>query len=170
MRKHTLALILTLSGFMVLTGCKPTEKNYKAAYDVALAKRQAEQNDPDMNLPVDGYQRLDAPKAMKVGDKEYDYQFVRLKPLDDSVKMNPYNVAVSVFKMPTNCEAQVSDLKESGYDAFGARSGDDKYYVIVGSFTNLEAAAAAIDNYVKIHKDSVYVGLSDNPVIVQTAR
>lgn len=164
-------MALALSGIVILTGCKPTEKNYKAAYDVALAKREAEQNDPDMNLPVGVYQRLDAPQIRKIGDKEYYYQFVRLKPLDESVKMSPYNVVVSVYKMPTNCEAQVSDLQASGYNkAFGAKSGDDKYYVIIGSYTSIDAAAAEIDSYVKKHKDGVYVGLPEAPVIVQTQK
>lgn len=170
MRKRTLSILLTLSGCLVLTGCKPTEKNYKAAYDVALAKRQAEQSDPDMNLPGSDYQRLDAPQTKKIGDKEYNYQFVRLNPLDDSVTMNPYNVAVSVYKMPTNCEAQVSDLKEAGYKAFGAKSGDDKYYVMIGSYSTLEDATAAVDSYVKKNKNAFYVGLDDKPVIVQTKR
>lgn len=165
-----LLMIIAVVGIVGFSGCKPTEKNYKAAYDAALAKRQAEQNDPDMNLPVGGYQMMDSPQVKRIGDKEYYYQFVRLKPLVDSVKMSVYNVAVAVYKMPTNCEAQVSDLRDAGYNSFGAKSADDRYYVLVGSYATMEDAAAEIDKYVKNNKNGVYVGLPENPVIVQSKR
>lgn len=163
-------MIITFMGIIGFSGCKPTEKNYKAAYDAALAKRQAEQNDPDMNLPVSGYHTMDSPQVKRIGDKDYYYQFVRLRPLADSVKMHAYNVAVAVYKMPTNCEAQVADLRELGYNSFGAKSADDRYYVLIGSYPEMQAAAAEIDNYVKNNKNGVYVGLPESPVIVQTKR
>lgn len=169
-RIKNLPMIIAVVGIIGFSGCKPTEKNYKAAYDAALAKRQVEQNDPDMNLPVSGYQMMDSPQVRRVGDKDYYYQFVRLKPLVDSVKMSAYNVAVAVYKMPTNCEAQVSDLRGAGYDSFGAKSADDRYYVLVGSYPDMESAAAEIDNYVKNNKNGVYVGLPESPVILQSKR
>lgn len=166
-KKSIIRLAIALSGFLILTGCKPTEKNYKAAYDAALSKRQAEESDPDLNLPAGGYQRLDEPGKKEIDGKSYSYQFLRLKPLDENQKLSPFNVAVAVYKMPTNCNSQVGDLVSEGYPAFGARSGDDRYFVIIGGFTTMEDAASAVDEYKRKNKEAVYVGLSDNPVIIQ---
>lgn len=159
---------VVMAGVIVMPGCKPTEKNYKAAYDAALSKRRAEDSDPDLNLPAGGYQRLDEPGKKNINGKSYFYQFLRLKPLTEGDGMKPYNVAVAEYKMPTNCSAQVSDLVEAGYKAFGARSGDDRYFVFVGGYDTLEEAVSALESYVRKNKDAVYVGLPDNPVIIQT--
>lgn len=160
-------LIISLAGFIVLPGCKPTEKNYKAAYDAALAKRQAEASDPDLNLPAEGYQSLDAPSSRKINGKDYLYQFLRLRPLDSNQELKAYNVAVAVYKMPTNCNSQVNDLRDAGYKAFGARSGDDRFFVFVDGFSTIEEAAESVDAYEKKNKDAVYVGLPENPVIIR---
>lgn len=166
--KRLLYCGLLLAGLMFLPACKPTEKNYKSAYDAAVAKRQAESNDPDLNLPAGGYQRIGDPQKKTVNGKSYGYLFSRVKPLTDGVSMQPYNVAVAVYKMPTNCEAQVNDLLSVGYQSFGAKTGDDRYYVIIGSYASIDAAAAAIDAYMAKFKDAVYVGLDGAPLILQS--
>ena len=158
---------LLLLGIVALGGCKPTEKNYKSAYDAAVAKRQAENNDPDLNLPADGYKRIGDPDKMTVNGKSYDYLFSRIMPLEEGRELKPYNVAVAVYKMPTNCVAQAQDLRSAGYQAFGGKTGDDRYYVIIGGYPPVEEAAAASDEYVAKNKDAVYVGLKDAPVILQ---
>lgn len=158
---------LLLAGIVALSGCKPTEKNYKSAYDAAVAKRQAEANDPDLNLPAGGYQKIGDPVMKVINGKSYPCLGVRIKPLSEGVEMQPYNVAVSAYKMPTNCESQVKDLIAMGYPAFGAKTGDDRYYVIVGSYPSLEEAAAGVDAYMKKNKNAVYVGLGDSPVILR---
>lgn len=163
-----LTCVLLLTGFVSLTGCKPTEKNYKSAYDAAVAKRQAENSDPDLNLPAGGYQKIGAPVIKEIGGKDYDYLFVRAKPLNEGDEMHPYNVAVSVYKMPTNCQSQVRDLRDAGYAAFGVKTGDDRYYVIAGSYPTIEEAASAADAYAAKNKEAVYVGLGASPLILQT--
>lgn len=167
-RKNIIPLMLGLSGLLLLTGCKPTEKNYKAAYDAALSKRQAEKSDPDLNLPAGVYQRLDEPGKRDINGKSYPYQFVRLKPLDADWVLDPYCVAVAVYKMPTNCQAQVHDLREAGFKAFGAKAADDRYYVFIAGYETIEDAAANVDKYVTKNKDAVYVGLPESPVIIRT--
>lgn len=156
-----------LSGVVAMTGCKPTEKNYKSAYDAALAKRSAEAADPDLNLPSGGYRRVGDPEMKSVNGKDYPYLFVRLKPRSEGAAMKAYNVAVSVYKMPTNCDAQVADLRSEGYPAFGAETGDDRFYVIIGSYPTLEEAASGVDEYTSENKEAVYVGLP-SPVIIRT--
>lgn len=167
MNKFIAGSSFLFASLFILTGCKPTEKNYKAAYDAALSKRQAESEDPDLNLPAEGYTRLGEPEKKEINGKTYFYKFQHLHPLSEGVEMQPYNVAVSVYKMPTNCQSQVRDLCEAGYDAFGTRTGDDRYYTIVGSYPTIEEAAEAVDNYMRKHKDSIYVGLEGAPVILR---
>lgn len=166
-RRIILPIAALFIAVLILPGCKPTEKNYKAAYDAALSIRQAEAEDPDLNIPVEGYKKIGDPEKKEINGKSYNYVFQHLRPVDEEVEMQPYNVAVSVYKMPTNCKSQARDLRESGYQAFAAKTGDDRYYTIIGSYSTIEEAAIAVDNYMKKHKGAIYVGLGDSPVIVR---
>ncbi|MBD5358466.1 MAG: hypothetical protein HDR88_16015 [Bacteroides sp.] len=167
MIKKILFVAIVLSGSILLPSCKPTEKNYKAAYDAALAKRQAEEHDADLNLPAAGFTRIGDPEKKEINGKQYDYLFLRLSPLNADAEIKPYNVAVAVYKMPTNCEAQVKDLQAAGYKAFGAKATDDRYYVVVASLSSLEEAADEVDKYMSKNKEAVYVGLKGTPTILQ---
>ena len=53
----------------VLCGCKPTEKNYRAAYDAALKKREMSVGDPR----AEGHRviSIDGPRTVNVGDRSY---------------------------------------------------------------------------------------------------
>ncbi len=150
------------------TACKPTEKNYKAAYDVAQQKRKAEATDPDMVLPAGGLQRLDAPRKQIIdGDSVYVITS-RLKftgGLEN--QMHKWNVAVASYRMPTNCAAQVSDLFSKGYKSFSAESPDGNFYVIAASFDTLKEAAAFAKEYNVGKKPEVYVGLPGAPLIIE---
>lgn len=151
-----------------VAGCKPTERNYKAAYDAALQKRQSEAADPDLNLPSGGLQSMGGPRLQDVGGRQVYLSAEPLKFVDGlEHDMRRYNVAVAAYKMQTNCAAQVSDLFTRGYKAFAARNGDDKYYVIAASFDTLDEAAAFVEEYEASHRDAAYIGLPDAPVIIE---
>lgn len=62
------ALLLAL--IPIAAGCKPTEKNYKAAYDAALKKREAAAVDADMMIPAGALQQIGGPQKRKIGDVE----------------------------------------------------------------------------------------------------
>ena len=166
--KKRLIYISMAATFMVcgMWSCKPTEKNYKAAYDAALGKRQ--QSDLDIPIPggtllVDGSPR----KVTVNGDSVY-ISNEKLKSEDGTgyVK-HRYNVAVGSYKMLTNCSAHVSDLVNKGYEAFAAESSQGKYYVIAGSFDSLEEAASLAVSFSSREKKAFFVGLPGAPVIFE---
>lgn len=147
-------------------GCKPTESNYKAAYDAAQKKRQAV--DADMVLPAGGLQSIDGPRKRVVdGDSLYVVK-EHLKFTGGLEKvMHRWNVAVSAYKMPTNCAAQVSELYTKGYKAFSVENAEGRFYVVAGAFDTLEEAAVFAREYRATHKPSEFIGLPGEPMIIE---
>ena len=161
------ALLLAL--IPIAAGCKPTEKNYKAAYDAALKKREAAAVDADMMIPAGALQQIGGPQKRKIGDVEVYMLVEPIRQIADSgVAMRRYNVAVASYKMQTNSSAQVADLVSQGYNAFEAENGDQKFYVISAAFDTPEDAAAFISQYKVKSPDASYVGLPDAPVIIES--
>lgn len=152
----------------VFNACKPTEKGYKAAYDAAINKRQEVKSDFDPNVALGSLQQVDGPQLRTFKDVNYYFLSENLKVMEETpaVMLN-YNVAVSCFKMPTNCIAMVNDFKKENIDAFGAKSSDDQYYVIIGTFDSLDNAIAWYAMYDSA-KANAYLGLPGAPVIIYT--
>lgn len=151
-----------------LASCKPTESNYKAAYDAAQQKRKAEANDPDILLPAGGLQQIGAPvKRVIDGDSVYiTAEHLKVIENQDS-EARKWNVAVASYKMRTNCIAQAKELVAQGMKAFVVENVDSKFYVIAGSFDTLKEAAAFSRKYAEGKKESVFVGLPGEPIIIE---
>ena len=169
--KKTVFTFIIFSCFLSLfSGCKPTEKGYKAAYDAALGKRESALADMDVNLPEGSFQQIDGPQLKEVdGVKVYVLNQV-IKPANkDKVLAGPYNVAVGSFKMATNSNALSDALKAEGFDAFSAKETDGTYYAIAGSFQSL---SDAVKFYKELEKGNnrTYVGLPKAPVIIYSPR
>ena len=160
---YAVAIIIAL----MATACKPTEKGYKAAYDAALGKRQQTMVDFDPNLPAEGLQLSDGPMTREINGRKVFVLNERLSLIEPGQgKILPYNVAVGCYKMPTNCKAQVRDLINEGFQAFGTKTADEKFYVIVSSFETLGEAADFVASFTK-KGDRAFVGLPDAPVIIE---
>lgn len=154
----------------VLTGCKPTEKNYQAAYEAARKKKMAEAaEDPDMVLPAGALQKLDAPRKVDVGDEKLNIKhvFIKYAGKDEAPLIKRYNAAVSRYKMPTNAIAQTEDLKARKLDAFPVEGSDGFFYVIGGSFDTLEEVAEFAKKYKKSYKPSQMIGLDGELLIIE---
>lgn len=151
-----------------LASCKPTESNYKAAYDAAQQKRKAEANDPDILLPAGGLQQIGAPvKRVIDGDSVYiTAEHLKVIENQDS-EARKWNVAVASYKMRTNCIAQAKELVARGMKAFVVENVDSKFYVIAGSFDTLKEAVAFSRKYAEGKKESVFVGLPGEPIIIE---
>ncbi len=155
---------------LLLIGCKPTEKNYQAAYEVAQNKKKAEAAaDPDMALPATGLQRLDAPRTVEVDGENLNVKhiFIKYAGKDEAPAMEKYNVAVGKYKMPTNALAQSEDLVTAKYNAFPVEGNDGYFYVIGGTFENLNDVAAFVKAYKKSHASSQLVGLDGEPLVIE---
>ena len=155
---------------LTLIACKPTEQNYQAAYDAAIGKRQTVKADVDSTLVMGSVQQIDGPQLREFEGTQIYVFNKRLRPeVKDESLPGSYNVAVGTYKMPTNCRAQVENLKAEGFDAFVAKDADDKYYSIAGSFSSLKEASALYNKLLE-NKNRVYIGFPDSPVIIYSNR
>lgn len=130
MKRHITSIVSAALVALTLIGCKPTEKNYKAAYDAANAKR--EQAAAEQMRPATGLLSDDGPQMKVVeGDTIYvDRQ--RLRDLDGKTMTGKWAVAVGVFKMDTNAKASVEAMKQKGFsDAAVAKVGGQRFYVML---------------------------------------
>lgn len=153
-----------LSLLLLMIACKPTEKNYKAAYDAALGKREAVA--ADLDIPIGSLQQVDGPQLKEVDGVKVYVMHQRLKSEEDSFSIpGPYNVAVGTYKMNTNCISQANALKDEGLQAFPAKDTEGIYYTIAGSFLSLSDAVEFYKIY-QSGKNRVYVGLPSAPVII----
>ncbi|MDE6537656.1 MAG: SPOR domain-containing protein [Muribaculaceae bacterium] len=155
---------LLLFAVVIMTGCKPTEKNYRQAYEAAKQKREAA--NAEAMIPATGVM-TDEGVTRKVVDG--DTLFVtrdRLSRTGESAdKIRPYNVAVGVYKMNTNAKAQAKDLTEKGYDAYAVETTGNRWFAIAGSFDTLSEARVFINDFKKKNPGYPYIGLPGAPVI-----
>ena len=169
--KITLRLTLTLCllGGM-LYSCKPTEKGYQQAYEAAKSKRQ--QKDPDEDLLTGGHKLLnEAPSNWRVLDGDsLQLEHKLIKPIKDSKwpQSGPYRLAVAMFKMTTNANSMLEDLKKGrSLTPVIATDGKDTYYIVVGSATYVDSLGNVLSTFKKENPGFQYIGLTPaRPVIL----
>ena len=162
-------LIILAVAAVTFVSCKPTEKNYKAAYDAALSKRQAEKEDPDMALMLGGHvlDTSEGSTAVKTAAGiQYPAKSTSLKFENEPGAEGEWYVAVSRFSMPTNARAQAADLTSSGCQAFVARDTEKQWYVIVKRTATRTMAGEAASEFIATHKDFPFTGLDGRPLLI----
>lgn len=170
---HLVFGIVPLLGLLVASGgCKPTEKNYQAAYDAAIRKRQSDSL--AMVPDVGGHKVIafDAPRIIAVGGSDIRIITCFTKPLDDLAAQFPkkrYSVAVGKYRMPTNARAQAESLVGSGFpDAVVVTDGRDVYYTVAARYDVLEQAAECVGKLMSMLPSSSFVGLEGEPLLIQS--
>ena len=136
---------------LVLTGCKPTEKNYRAAYDKARLKREAEQQsrrelEQDLNVVGSGIvQEVDGVRVETIGDEPVWvlHQRVKAEP-----PVGPYALVVARMGMRANAQALAED--HEGWRAVKAGEG---YLVLAGEASTPSAIVELKHEFEKRHKD-----------------
>lgn len=149
----------------VLAGCKPTENNYRKAYDAARAKREAAA--AENMLPATGLLSDDGPQLrVWKGDTVFvDRQLLR--DAKGSKAPEEWYVAVGVYKMHTNAEANAERLAAGGWkDAAAYKSGGDRWYAVVAGAQTLDSVAAQAREFMRANPDYPYVGLPGKPVLI----
>lgn len=138
----------------MLASCKTTEANYRAAYEKTMA---AKQENPDLDSTIYGTVR----RQMNVrtietagGPVEIKTQLVRVTKDGGGVNENlkQYNVVAGQFKQIFNAKSFRNRLADNGYPAaFVVETAEPYYYIIAGSYADVNAAAKAIE---ELRKDS----------------
>lgn len=159
--------MLTLVGGLLLTavGCKPTEKNYKAAYDAALAKRQTK-IDADLGVPEEGLIVEGAPVRRTFDDTQVWYLVTSIGALDEgSLPPGRFNVATGAFKMPVNALDQARTLRGRGYESLAVRGENDLFYTVVSTEDSISGAVAFYKEFIDRNPEFTYVGLPSLTII-----
>ncbi len=163
-------IVMMVVALGVLSGCKPTEKGYKQAYDAAKSKR--EQVDPDEDILTGGHRLLneEATNWKVIAGDSLQLKHMFLKPTDGKgwPQSGPYRLAVAMFKMTTNANSMLADLKKRrSLTPVIATDGKDTYYIIAGSATYADSLGSVLSTFRKENPGFQYIGLgSGRPEII----
>lgn len=171
MKKIFAALSIGLLMLSGLAGCKPTEKNFQAAYDIALQKQREGLTDEvyalmqKEALPPLHYVGGDSVRMIGVATI---YQYAPDTLLRKRVPA-PYSVAVGKYKMVANAHAHADRLAASGLfpSAHVLRSGVPEYYVVLAPSDSLADAARLAHRYLEAGMKAV--GLPE-PIVINRVR
>ena len=164
-----LALIAIAAAAATFTGCKTNEANYRAAYEIAKNKQQANTGaDPGTTLHNHGAEPR--PTALEGG--------VTLPLITEPIaftrdggatreSLQRYNVVVGRFRQIFNAKAMRGRLMEGGYPgACIVNNRDNLYFVIAATCATPAAAAEAL---AKVSADPALKLTAPLPFILQPA-
>lgn len=153
---------------MAATGCKTTEANYRAAYEMAKEKSMDKS-------PVDGtiyeqMRREAIDSRLIVGGDSIPTVTAQVTVVPgystpDTVK--PYSVVVNQFKQIFNAKSQVERLRAAGYpDALLVKTAEPLYYVVAAGAATPEEIAVA---FKKVIDDKSIVKKTPFPWVLRPA-
>lgn len=150
---------------LMLVGCKPTENNYQAAYDAAVAKRQEAAK--EQMRPATGLLSDDGPQLRIVdGDSIYVLREM-VRSIEGKRVPAKWLVAVGVYKMDTNAKASANALRSEGFpDAFAAKAAGDKHYTVAATTSTLDSARIVSKVFEEAFPEYPYIGLPGAPVLI----
>lgn len=154
----------------LLPACKPTESNYKAAYDKAA--EAAERRNREMNTGTDGkiLESMDAPRIQVIDGDTVMVSAARMRVFEESEQSVNTNknigVAVARYTMPTNARRHVEELRKEYPEALIVTDGDGNFYVVTGRYESLPEAASQIKRYRANHAKDSTIGLPLGPLAI----
>lgn len=152
--------IALLSILCTLGSCKPTEKNYKTAYDVAIQKRDRQQADLELMSGGAKIIRPDEPDKRVIDGDTINIRTIHLSAIDpDRSPLMPYNVVVGAYKMPANAFGQQEGLCAEGYASRVVIGPEGMYYCVASGFKDIKEAAEFIKKFRKKYPSTIYVGM-----------
>lgn len=162
----TLAGIVTLP---LLTGCRTTEANYRAAYEKAIETR--DRNAVDST--VYGRFRQEMRQTVVVSGNDTVPVSVRHVSVTEGgggirEYIRPYNIVVGEFKQIFNARSLRERLVAGGYPrTFVVNTREPYYFVIIGGYDKIGEARAALDS---LRRNPPVVMRDPCPFILQDPR
>lgn len=144
-------------------GCKPTEKNYQQAYDLAVQKREEslasvsggtlDAMDGPHKRIVDGDTIMVATGTFKVFE------------MPENAKDGRFGLAVAKYGMHTNAREHAVTMREKYPDVFVATDGKKNYYVVTDRYADLKEAIAGMREFEAANPGFRYISLQ-TPVAI----
>lgn len=147
MRKSLLYAAALICAASLLTACKPTEKNYRLAYEKAQEKAHQGLTDEEYRMmtlnDLPSYMRT-ATDSIRGFRESVIWQYTPAA-VDSGRKAVAahYNLAVGKYSMLTNAKAHADRLAADGWQARVFRNGEPVYYVVAKMSDNLDSIAHA---------------------------
>lgn len=166
--KSILPYIVIASALAMLTGCKTTEANYRAAYEATVHKRQqASGVDSTLHSIISN----ETPKSyLTVGSDSLPLkvEYIGYTENSGATRENTcrYNIVVGQFKQLFNAQAMRKRLIDSGYDARLLHTREPIYFVVASSCNTPEEAQAQYQRILYDKKITLPKGM---PFILQPA-
>ncbi|MDE7154042.1 MAG: SPOR domain-containing protein [Muribaculaceae bacterium] len=141
-------LILTIACLSLLTACKPSEKNYRQAYEAAKAKEDATPLEETIYANI----RKEARNQTVIFGNDTipmttQYVSFTTEAGGDVKNFHRYNIVVAQFKQLFNAKAMLRRTIDAGYpDAFVVQTREPLYYVVARSVVTPAEARAALDS------------------------
>lgn len=162
-------ILLMAAAATLATGCKPTEKNYRQAYEVAKAKK--DYVDPDTEILTGGHKLLEEESSnwKIIGTDTLQVQHFHLKPADGVwPEEGPYRLAVAMFKMDTNSKSLLADISKKGtMKPVIATDGKERHFIIAGSATTADSLEKVLSTFHKENPGFRYIGMTpEKPLII----
>ncbi len=163
-------IITVLSLLLIGTGCKPTEKNYRAAYEIAQNKKAKVTSDAEGHkVQQDMHYTLKPAEGDSVWVSN---EILRGKSLQkDSIAevgmRGKCGVAVGVFRMETNARALAERMLVKYPSSCVATNGNDRWYSVVSVYPDSGKAVKGVLEFKKQNPDFSYIGLPGSPVLIR---
>lgn len=153
---------------VLFSACKPTEKNYRTAYE--KASQAAERKAAEEAVATDGHilESLDGPRIHVVDGDTVMIGHEMAKPIEAgrSGETGRMGIAVARYTMQTNARRHAEDISAEYPAAFVAKDGQDNYYVMIKRVPNVDAAIEPVRIFRISHPGYRYIGLGNAPRLI----
>lgn len=159
-------ILLTALAVVSLSSCKPTEENYRKAYEATVAKSGKKSVEGTIYNRYRQQQRMTQIVVAPGDTLDVRHEMVTLtKDGGGSAEtLREYNLVVAQFKQVFNAKAMCERLSGMGYQPFIMQTREPLYYVIAGS---CETTAEAWAMLKKLRDDSRLSFQADCPWVLQ---
>jgi hypothetical protein len=158
------------AALLLTAGCKTTEQDYKRAYDRTI--NSVDSTRTEFSETIYGrYRRAVRDEQLKVGNDTIDTRIADVFVTKDgggtNSDMKRYCVIAAEFKQLFNATSMKDRLIEQGKKAFLVENPEPYYYVVAGSYAEVDSALLLIDD---LNKQSIIKFKSPCPYILQPSR